>query len=380
MSGPKGYSVHVESSEERLRRLTDEAQARCGALSDRLAGLGAVAGDEAVGCAAPREGTLDQLRAWEERLGRAISRAEEIVARREAQARLAAMVSTVGVESLRAVSLGEMKSKAAPARSVGSGGPDLAGKVAGLLGRASEVGDQAVVESLAAQAKTVMGLSGAALSRGWMELESNVAAAVKADRASRRCRDGVEAELLRLAHLDGPGVDEVKMVAAAVTDQGGLQALRGEVARVLAEAEREADAAFVTAQARLALADLGYVVDEPFEAVGQAGDVFLAHRRDLPDHALQVRVNEGTKTMLTSVVAAEGTSPAADAAAEAATCGDVTAFTEAMARRGVRADPVFHRVPGVVAVEHSLRRSAAPAKEKPKKVRRVRPKAMGLRP
>ena len=377
MSGPKGYSVRVESAEERLRRQTGEAQARCNVLSDRLEGLRAVV--EGVSrCETPQTYTLEHLQSWEQRLQQAINQAENVIGTHRAEARLSAMASTAGLESLQFASLGDLRSAGhGRAYEQVEARQELESKLADILGRASEVDDQAVTDSLAAAAKSVLSLSGTAQTRAWAALESDVARAVKQHRVKRRCLADADREALRVAHVPGPGAETVRTMAARVTDEAGLSELRTQVGRVVAEHERELDAAFVAEQARLALADLGYTVDTPFDVLADAGG-FVARRYDLPDHGLQVQVNQSTGKMLTQVVAVPGTTPDDDTAAEEATCADVMAFTAAMAARGVRADLGPHLRPGEKAVEHSL--TGTPRARRTTKTRRIEPKAMGLKP
>ena len=357
MSGPKGYQVSVESAEERARRQVAETRARCGRLTDQLAGLSAVAQGRVSACEEPRSQDLGALRSWEAALRAAVEEAEEMVGRERRESRLRTLGSGADPDSLGAVDLGlpgAGRAAGAPAsRRRDAEEADRGRRAAGLIEAASEIEDKAALEALTARIRSLRSLDGAALVRESMMVADDVARAVRRQRTAVRCRREAEAEALSLAHLSGPTVEDLRRRAREVTRDSEVAALREEVSRVLADAERQADAAFVTAQASAVLADLGYVVDDPFEVVDQA-DVVVARSRDLPRHALRLRVNRASGTMLTSVIAQEGTTPEADADAEARTCADVVALTSALADRGVRAEQVFHRRPGEVPVEHAL--------------------------
>lgn len=357
MSGPKGYQVRVESAEERARRHIAQTKARCELMTDQLAGLRVVVRGEVAVCEEPKSQGLADLQAWEAALHAAIEEAEKMAEREFRESRLRAMSSGAGSDFLGTLDLGLPEAGRAanspkPRRKDGEK-EGRERRVVRLLRAVSEIEDEAAFTALTARVQALRDLEGAALTRESMMVGDDIARAVRDQHTAIRCRKEAKEEVLRLSHLSGPDVEDLRRRAQKVVRDDEVTALRTEVSRALANAEREADATFVTVQAASILADLGYIIDDPFEVVDQA-DVLVAYSPNLPRHALRLRVNQASGTMLTSVVAQPGTSPEADANAESQTCADVSALTAALADRGVHVEQVFHRRPGEVPVEHVL--------------------------
>gem|GEM_PF-3670838 len=185
---------------------------------------------------------------------------------------------------------------------------------------------------------------------------------MKQQRVRRRCQTDAEAEVLKIAHVEGALADSIRSRAQSVTDQSALTALRGEVKDVLEEAEREANASFITAQAMLVMAEIGYVVDEPFELIEQHGDGFFARRNDLGKYALQVSVDATGGVLQTRVVAVGETTVEEDVRAEEETCDDALALVQRLSGHGVESEVVFHRASGDLPVAKTPR--TAPRRKK----------------
>lgn len=379
MSGSTGYSVRVESAEERLRRLTGEARARCNALEINLDGLRSL-GVDAVRCTRPQGQGLDALGDYERRLGEAIAGAERRLAEQQAKRRELLILSGAGVSAGTSVGIGIADAVAShaqeqPGRVVNA---DAERQITELAGVAAELEDEALLADLVTRSRALREATGAEATRIWMQLQSDVATAVREQRVRHRCRQGAEAQVLRMAHLEGPQPDEIRADAAHVADDASLGRLRARVDEALVAAEREADADFVTEQARQAFESLGYLVDESFDIIGTDSQAFLARRRDLPDHALEIQVNAATGFLLTSVVSAEGTTVAADLEAERRTCPDGERLVPELVRRGVTATMKFQSGPGRVPMERTLDGAATAGRvHRPGKTSRPLEKGLG---
>lgn len=375
MSGSKGWAARVESAAERARRELRETEARCQALRSRLEELRFEAKVDDVLLRAPDLSDLVAMRSWQGQLQRAVEDAEREIFLRRSATRIQAIrdslsrfaVSddpTSGAQRAGAVSIGI---PAGQSRLTGPAAQDAEARMDRFALRIGEVDDDLERESLTKKAHEILGLRGSERHRGWNALDFEVAAAVKRSRIARRCAAEAAETALGIAHIQGPEADQVRAIAIRVRDQTALAELRAQVELVSLQAERDADAAFVSRQACAVLEELGYEVDAPFESLEPAGAVVHAYLPGHPDHALQVLVNSGSHTMLTSVVARPGTSPEDDVAAEKATCDDVYRLTAVMRERGVGIDLVFHRVPGETPVEHTLAMSPSSSRGAAKK-------------
>lgn len=381
MSGPKGYSVRVESAAERRRRETAEAEARCTVLGDQLAAWQTISGT-LIGrdIRAPRKRTLEALQEWELQLRQAVGETETLVAEKRAAERLAAMTATVNLDGLAPLDLG-----ISGTRSVGSSSETTevsqigitATQVQRLLTAASELSDASMAATFARQANALLTLDAVAAKRELLGIETDIAAAVKQQRVRLRCQRDAQDVLLSIAHLEGEGIEELRASAAGVETPPEIAALRERAAELTRQAEAEADAEFVTAQAIAVLSELGYRVDEAFEMVGHDAAVVLAHRRDLPNHALRVQVNRDHPTVLTKVVAVAPTTEGADTAAEEITCGDVDALADKLGRRGVRASRVFNQAAGALPLDRV--EQATRSRQGKRRARRIDQKVMEMR-
>jgi len=353
MSGEKAHRARVVSAEELHRRDVAAAQARCLALRDQLAALAArVEGD----VRSPRNTRLEdlgRLQSTERDLHFAIRDAKAALSLQQSRARLELVATTLPSEATREVTLG----LAVPASTTPS-----QEKLGRLLSRLAEVESQVVLEAIARRVSSAASLPEPQLQRALLELNHEVTGEVKRQRVRDRCRTDAEAEALKIAHVDGELADELRERAQAVVDQSALTSLRTDVQMLLQEAEREANAAFITRQAMLVMEELGYAVDEPFELVERHSDGFLARREDLPTHALQVSVDPAAGVLQTRMVAIGDTSAADDLRAESATCGDALALAQRLSSHGVEAETVFHRAPGELPVPKTPK--AAPRRRK----------------
>lgn len=205
-----------------------------------------------------------------------------------------------------------------------------------------------------------------------MRLRHRVTTSVQAEREQARVRADAAELVIRVSHLEGPAVDELKARVQSARTSRDLSDLAGDVEAMVRDAEASADADFITQEARAALSELGYQVDDPFDVVGMEAQVLLARRRDLPDHALRVQVNETQGTLMTSLVAKQGTTHAADTTAARATCADAVEMMTALEQRGVRSENRFVREPGDIEIRRELEGSVV------KRTRRVRQRTQSV--
>lgn len=364
MSGEKAHRARVVSSEELHRRAVTAAQARCQSLHEQLANLasqleGAI---PSVGRAGINE--LGALRSVEAELHNAIRDARAALALQESRARLELVATKIEVAAVGQVALGIVD---------GSSPNTEQAKLARVLSRLSEIENPADLEELTDRLAQAARLQGPEQELALLEIDHEVAARVKQQRVRSRCVADAAVELLKIAHVEGELAESVRDHARAVADQTALAALRTEVRDVLDEAEREANATFITHQAALVMAELGYVVDEPFDLIEQHGEGFFARRDDIPEHALQVSVDAMAGVLQTRVIAVALTTADEDVRAEDATCEDALALVERLRAHGVEYETIFHRAAGELPV------AAAPQTVARKK-KRARLKEMELNP
>ncbi|SHJ90656.1 hypothetical protein SAMN02745244_03553 [Tessaracoccus bendigoensis DSM 12906] len=356
MSGPKGYQVRVESAEERRRRETSEVQARCDQMLIKLDGLRGAGVEAAV--PQPSGRGLEALSGWEAALRDALASAEgrysaRLVATR--RQRIEEMVdASASAGPIRIELPGVSCSGATRPIDTGSERADWGQRIGDLMGLASQVDDDALHQVVADSVVTLTTLASREADAYWLGLRHRVATAVQQSRELARVRSEAADLVARVAHLEGPAVDDLEARAGRARTSRDLSELARDVETMVVEAEAAADAEFIAREARAVLIELGYQVDIPFDVVGMDARALLARRRDLPDHELRIQVNEGSGTLLTSVVSREGTTPTEDVAAERATCADAKELMVALERRGVHSEKSFARDPGERPVRRDL--------------------------
>lgn len=362
MSGEKAHRARVVSSEELHRRAVAAARARCESLQEQLVGLASQVEGTVLSVKSPSIEDLGALRSIEAELHQAIRDAKAALSVQQSRARLELVATRVEVSSVEQVALGIVEGRPA------SPGQE---KLARVLNRLSEIETPAELDDLTELLARAAGLRGPEQEFALVEVDHEVATRVKQQRVRSRCLTDAEAELLKIAHVEGELAEAVRARAQAVTDQTALTAFRAEVRDVREEAEREANAIFITHQAALVMAELGYVVDEPFELIEQHGDGFFARRDDLPDHALQVSIDATAGVLQTRVIAVAPTTADEDVRAENATCEDALALVESLGGYGVESETIFHRAAGELPV-------AGTPQTAPRKKKRARLKEMEL--
>ncbi|MDR2454080.1 MAG: hypothetical protein LBD51_05965 [Bifidobacteriaceae bacterium] len=359
MSGPKGYSVRVESAAERQRRLVAAAQGRCRALAKRLAQVRAQVEDKSAltRVSQPAQPSLERLQQWEQQLKDAVSQAESA---REAEFKARRLETMAKRLDLAAISdanlgLGPLAPAGAPASRPAQA--PIAAKLAEVMAAAAELEPTEAAEDLARRAAGIADLSAAKAQAALTVLQDDAARLVKAQRQTRSLRAAAERETLRLAHLDSPAARALRQAGPAATSWGQVDALKAQVNEVLAEAERAADRAYIQAALASALAELGYTLDQDLApplgggpGAASANAVLEAKRPDLPAHRVRLELTEAGK-LFARVVSTGATTPAADTAAEQAACPSLLALPEVLAGAGVAATVDFHRQPGALPVK-----------------------------
>jgi len=352
----------VVSGEELHRRAVTAARARCESLQERLASLASQLEGTIPSVRRASINDLGGLRSVEAELHHAIRDVRAALTLKQSRARLELVATKVEVSAVGQVALGIVESRSTSTEQ---------DKLARVLSRLSEIETAAELDDFTDRLAHAAGLRGPEQELALLEIDHEVAARAKQQRVRSRCQAGAEAELLKIAHVEGELAEAVRARARSVTDQTALATFRAEVRDVLDEAEREANAIFITNQAASVMSELGYVVDEPFELIEQHGDGFFARRDDLPDHALQVSVDAMAGVLQTRVIAISQTNADEDARAENATCEDALALVERLGVHGVEFETIFHRAAGELPVP------AAP-QTAPRKKRRARLKEMEL--
>ncbi|MDR2453892.1 MAG: hypothetical protein LBD51_05005 [Bifidobacteriaceae bacterium] len=338
MSGPKGYAYRVEA--ERLRRRREQAarRARCAA---RLATWDHLAAElERYGpqAAQPRpvRGAEQDWAAWEQTLRDAVARARQ---------------------ALRLESLNLVQQRLAAARPAPRPAPArarLEAELAKVAGAVAQVRDGPARERLADLAAKVGAVEAPRQAQAdLLTLKTRLAEALRAqgwqDLAQQACE--------QIAHLGGEAAEAVRAQAELARSAEQVAQVRAAAeALALAWAGREA-ADYAVEALREALAELGFTWAGGFEAVGPDSVAAVAGHPDHPGYGLRLQVNAATARFFTRLVAEGPSSPAADAAAEAAACAKVKALPGALRRWGVAASLDFEREAGQVP----LLRLAPPA-------------------
>lgn len=362
MSGEKAHRARVVSSEELHRRAVAAARARCESLQGQLTALASQIEGTTPSIRSTSMNDLGALQSAEAELYHAIRDARAALALQQSRTRLELVATKVEVAAVGQVALGIVD---------GSSTNTEQAKLARVLSRLSEIENPADLEELTDRLAQAARLQGPAQELALLEMDHEVAARVKQQRVRSRCVADAEVELLKIAHVEGELAESVRDHARAVTNQTALAALRAEVRDVLDEAERVANAIFISHQAALVMAEMGYVVDEPFDLIEQHGEGFFARRDDLPEHALQVSVDAMAGVLQTRVIAVAQTTVDEDVRAESATCEDALALVERLGAHGVQSETIFHRAAGELPV-------AAAPQTAPRKKKRARLKEMEL--
>jgi len=353
VSGEKAHRANVVSAEELHRRAVTAARARCEALEGQLANLTSQLHAKVPHVTGASSGDLGALQSAEQALHSAIRDAKSALSLQQSRARLELVTTRIEVDAPDLVTLGIAERSATNNRQP---------KIARLLERLSEIESRALLDELSVQVSRAAHLGEDEQQRTLLELDHVIATEVKQQRVRLRCQADADAEALKIAHVEGELADTIRSRALDVTDRATLTALRSDVKDMLDEAEREANAAFVTQQAMLVMAELGYAVDEPFELIEQHGDGFFARKDGLGKHALQVSVDATVGVLQTRVVAVADSTIEEDVLAEEATCDDALALVHRLVGHGVESEVVFHRAPGELPVAKTPR--TAPRKKK----------------
>lgn len=369
MSGPKGASYEVVSPAEMRRRALQAANQRLAAAVEGMRSLQHRAAAQAAQFEAPRgrpvttepaeidrqtEAVLAYCAKLEERL-----RVQRIAAaQRKVSASLAEFHVDLEITALRSSSPGSQQ----------QGRDALRATLADLAGRLGELPDpdrEQFVSRIAGAAKALDGPDSARAAQVVGSLRAAVTAALheSAEQASFERRRAAVAQ----AFSDVPDTDtNVWQTLTSAADDVELARARGALEEARAAASRAADQQFVLAQAAEVLQELGYRV-EVSDAAG--ADELVARKEAWQHHGLRM-VFPLSQSAFSSVPEAYGaTDPRDDVAFEQASCRDVSAVLEGLARRGVQAQLLTSMAPGVQAVRRATpastrRRTAAAPKER----------------
>ncbi|MFT4187311.1 MAG: hypothetical protein QM621_01860 [Aeromicrobium sp.] len=195
--------------------------------------------------------------------------------------------------------------------------------------------------------------------RAWLTLTRRVTDAVREQR-DRAARDEAARDLLTIvARVTGPAADDLTARVHAAGALTAVERLRPDVLAAVAQAELEAERAFVVATALDVWRDLGYEADDDFAAMALTSEGGLLRRDAWPDHALLVRVSPTSTRINTNIVALGETDPLRDTEVEEESCGWIGDFQEGMRARQVEAPLARRHPPGALPVQ----RRAAPQRD-----------------
>ncbi|MCO6006613.1 response regulator receiver protein [Actinoallomurus purpureus] len=173
-----------------------------------------------------------------------------------------------------------------------------------------------------------------------------------ANERARERRDGRAAALRFLRELEAhPAAESVRPRLGEVADgtRPFDEALRAEAARLVEDAQRQAEHRYVTEVLRETFGALGYEVGDGFETLtAQDGEAVLT-RGDWPQHAVKVRVDDARQVrmaLLRTEPAESDEQRRLDVEREEQWCASFDAARERLSEAGVHADVRWRVEPG----------------------------------
>ncbi len=371
MSGPKGFDA-VVAARVRLARETEAARARCAALVERcevaestlseLTGAKQRTHRPAIG-----QLDLDAAQSLERELRTEVSRLEgqlHDVRVETVRRHLRAEFEELAGSGLELPALGEPAQSAPAPEAARKAHEARQRKLADRIGKALELMalvDEAPRGPLTEQANQIRDRLG----RGdqqhaellLLDLHTGIEHALRAQRERDSVRTQAADLLIRTAHIAGPEADGLRGRALACTTRQELRDVLALEQQLIAADEAAQNRAYIVAQTRRALRELGYELGEEFESAALSGASVVATRPDLLGYGLQWRFGPAPKQVFTNVVAFAPTDGQRDIEVEELTCGDVEKVRVVWSEHGVESGVIHQRAAGVVPVE----RIAAPA-------------------
>ncbi len=362
MSGPKGYSVRVESPEERARRELAEARTRCRNLVARLQAANDVLRQESAQLVSTPAGSTESAEVatrFEAELLTAIEAANKLVRRAKIQAVVHSMptsiTSQVGVELEQIFKKQAGKSttvlqqsqpevrEPSPTSSSSESHSDTE-RVAKMVAAVAELDDSSMRKTLLAQ------IQSAGSSRSELDVIGvQINHEYRIQQEVRMIAEEAEETVLSLDSSDRASALLIQR-SKSIRTREQLRQLVNDVAALKRKNEADADDAYVTNAAQEALVEMGYSVELLPTPPNSLSREILARRNDLPDHALQVRLLPDSKMMLTRVVSTGDTTETQDLRAEQATCTDSAGLAQRLERSGIRSQRVHAQHVGAVPV------------------------------
>lgn len=378
MSGPKGYEYQVRAAERERQRAVENAIAQCREIYAALAadltdaralGIQLTAAKlPRIASAATAERATAALNGYRAECDRV--RAELAIRHSESIARTFAAHMPARLEARvevawRASAPLEVRADEAVGTDDTKIRDDVATRVIGAL---VAVADENRRDAWLARAATAAHSTGRDAVRALRAIEQEVQTSLREQDRLDRLRAEARDVSLALAEVRGPDADSARAALARVATREELRDAVALAGRARAGHEASRDRAYVIAQTAEALAELGYEVDDEFVVAAASGGFAVAAKHGIHDHALQVRFDPARGRMLTNTVALrDGTSIAADIAAEQKTCADLDGVVARMQADGVYLHRYHDRAPGELPVERRL--------DAAKHARRGRPRA-----
>ncbi|GAA4608374.1 hypothetical protein GCM10023195_32750 [Actinoallomurus liliacearum] len=339
----------AEAQEERLREAQQLEETVGEALNRtaRIAALAQSARDHGVAVELPvpievAGRSTEDLAAWITEADARLAVAEDSLASAIAEA-ATGRIFEAAARSLRAT---PENSRSAPAPRPATSPDELTRLLRRLVPDAADADRRAVTEAAeqAAHAPTASETEGR-LTEVRIRIQD-------ANERARERRDGRAAALRFLRELEGhPAADSVRPRLGEVADGARAfdQGLRAEAARLVEEAQRQAEQRYVAEVLRAAFGELGYEVDEGFETLtAQDGEAVLT-RGDWPQHAVKVRVDgrrQVRMALLRTEPAESDEQRRLDVEREEQWCASFDAARERLTEAGVHADVRWRVEPG----------------------------------
>ncbi len=367
MSGPKGYDLELERRLQRERELAarrrtwDQLRETLALLRGIAAAHGSEvditrlmedAGYDSSRLQAPTESDLDQVEKLTATVGAVGDRVRADASRRAAAAALGNLTrlqEALGGGELVVTSLSTMPSELAStsAGPIEVRDPDV---LLDLLTRAGEA---------ASELRDVVLSCEPGDEKAWRAMTRQVTDAVRAE-SSRLARLRLVDELESLvARVEDPVASaDLRARITSASTLAALESRRAEIASAVVESDLKAERAFVLASAIEVWRELGYNVPDG-SGPGTAGSAILLQHDDWTDHALQVRLLDGTQQIATNVVTFGDTDPTRDHEVEEDHCADIADFRAGLSARGLSSNLVRAKEPGELPMQQVARPAAA---------------------
>lgn len=346
MSGPKVHHYRVISAEEIRRREDDARRAKCESLATKCrTEARKLKSPSSVTIPALRIDTHDGLIEWETQLNDALStivllqdkeNAKRIVRRlRVNSPELDVTRVTLGMKTMpREKGCAERLSF-------------IEHEVASLVPLLGKIRDQKRSAELLDAIERLAGYDDQAQARGdLLTLKSRLNDLL----SQQDLCDMAEAEVMRVAHMEGSDAENLRRDAKEVTSKAGLDDIKRRVAKLLAVEKTRQDEEFVAKALEEVLSDLGFDARNGFE-VTDFGKVAIAESVDYPGYALRLQVNPKNGMLYTRMVALETHDAAVDAKVEQESCGSIKSLRDRLAKLGIEAELTSERPSGERPVE-----------------------------